>query len=197
MSEKKQRFNLNTQIKVALLAVIAFIIMFIEVAIPIFPGFLKLDVSDLPAVVAGFALGPIAGVVVELIKNLLHLLKTTTSGVGELANFIVGSAFVFPAAAVYWTEKTKSRAILGLFIGTICMGLAGAVMNYLVILPFYAKVMPLDEIIKFSAMANKAIVDIPSLILYGIIPFNLFKGIFLSVVTLLIYKRIVPLLRKG
>lgn len=195
--ERKMKLNLNTQIKVALLAVIAFIIMTLEVAIPIFPGFLKLDVSDLPAVVAGFALGPVAGVLVELVKNLLHLMKTTTSGVGELANFVVGAAFVIPAAAIYWTEKTKVRAVIGLVVGTLTMTIAGALMNYFVILPFYAKVMPLDEIIAFSAMANHAIVDIPSLILYGIVPFNLFKGIIISVVTLVLYKRIVPILKKG
>lgn len=188
--------NLSQLIKISLMGVIAFIIMFIEFAIPIFPAFLKIDLSDLPAIITGFALGPVAGVGVELIKNLLHLFRTTTGGVGELANFIVGSAYVIPAALIYKKHKTKRTAIIGMLVGTLSMALFGAIANYTFILPFYAKIMPLEAIIEFAAAANKYIVDMKTLILYGIIPFNLFKGIVLAIITFPVYKKISKVLHQ-
>jgi riboflavin transporter FmnP len=191
---KGSKMSLNVMIKVSLLSVIALILMVLQIGIPVFPGFLKIDLSDLPAMIAGFAFGPLAGVLVELLKNILHLMRTTSGGVGELANFLVGSAFVAPAAIVYLKNKTKKGAIIGLVVGTLGMVIMGVLANKFIILPFYAKIMPLQAIIDMSAMANPSIVDINSLILFGIAPFNLLKGMLVSVVTILIYKYVHRLL---
>lgn len=188
------KMSLNVMIKVSLLSVIALILMFLEIGVPVFPGFLKIDLSDLPAMIAGFAFGPLAGILVELLKNMLHLLRTTSGGVGELANFLVGSAFVAPAAFIYLKNKTKKGAILGLIVGTIGMVVMGVLANKFIILPFYAKIMPLQAIIDMSAMANPSITDMNSLILLAIAPFNFLKGVIVSVVTVLIYKYVHRLL---
>ncbi len=191
-----QSSNLSKLIKISLMGVIAFIIMFIETAVPLFPAFLKIDLSDIPAVITGFALGPVAGVGVELIKNILHLFRTSTGGVGELANFIVGSAYVIPAALIYQKHKTKKTAIIGMLVGTVSMALFGAIANYTFIMPFYAKIMPIEAIIGMAAAVNKYIVDMKTLILYAIVPFNLFKGIVLAIITLPVYKKVSKVLHR-
>jgi len=190
-----RKMSIGVMTKVSILSVIAFVIMFIETPVFIFPGFLKLDLSDVPALIAGFAMGPLAGVLVELLKNLLHLLRTSTGGVGEVANFVIGAAFVGPAAMIYYKEKTKKNAIIGLTAGIITMAVVGCVANYFVLIPFYQNFMPIDAIIGMSAKANSAIVDIKTLILYGILPFNLFKGVVVSLFTLGIYKKISRILQ--
>lgn len=190
-----KKYSVNTMTKVSILSVIAFIVMFIEAPILIFPGFLKIDLSDVPALVAGFSLGPAAGVAVELLKNVLHLLRTSTGGVGEVANFVIGAALVAPAALVYQKRKDRSGALVGLLLGVGAMSIVGALANYFVLLPFYQNFMPIDAIIGMSAKANGAIVDVKTLILYGVIPFNVFKGLVVAAVTMLLYKRISPLLK--
>lgn len=193
ISQKK--YSVNTMTKISILSVIAFIVMFIEAPVFIFPGFLKIDLSDVPALIAGFALGPVAGVAVELLKNILHLLKTTTGGVGEVANFVIGASMVAPAAYIYHMRKDKHGAIIGLGVGIVIMSIVGALANYYVLIPFYQNFMPLDAIIGMSSKANGAIVDMKTLILYGIIPFNLFKGVIVAIFTMLLYKKISGLLK--
>ena len=131
-----------------------------------------------------------AGVAVEAVKNILHLLMTTTGGVGELANFLIGSSLVVPAALLYRYKRTKTMALAGLLIGVVTMAAAGALANYYLLLPFYSTFFPLEAVIAMSAKANPAIKDMGSLILYGIVPFNLLKGLVLSILTLAVYKRI-------
>lgn len=191
-----QASSLNKLIKISLMGVIAFIIMFIEFAIPIFPAFLKIDLSDIPAIMTGFALGPVAGVAVELVKNVLHLLRTSTGGVGELANFLVGSAFVFPAAYLYSKKKDKKTAIIGMIVGIISMAVVGALANYYILLPFYTTFMPMEAIIGMAAAVNSLIVDLKTLILYAIIPFNLVKGIILTLITIPVYKKVSKVLHR-
>jgi len=181
-------------VKIALLSVISFVIMFIEFPLPLFPPFLKIDLSDIGALVGAFAFGPLAGMAVELLKNILHLMRTSTGGVGELANFIVGAALVVPAGFIYKRNKSMKTALIGLAVGTITMGLVGAFANYYILIPFYENFMPIDQIIGMAQAANSLIVDLNSYILYAVIPFNILKGIVVSVLTLLIYKRISPLL---
>lgn len=195
MISNKKKYSVNTMTKVSILSVIAFIVMFIEAPIFLFPGFLKIDLSDVPALVAGFALGPAAGVAVELLKNILHLLRTSTGGVGEVANFIIGASMVAPAAFIYHKRKDKHGALLGLFVGVIIMSIVGALANYFILIPFYQNFMPIDAIIGMSAKANSLIVDVKTLIIYGVMPFNLFKGLVVSIFTMLLYKRISGLLK--
>ncbi|WP_430883831.1 ECF transporter S component [Fusibacter sp. JL216-2] len=186
--------SVNLMVKIALLSVISFVIMFIEFPLPLFPPFLKIDMSDIGALVGTFAFGPLAGIAIELLKNILHLMRTSTGGVGELANFIVGAALVGPAGLIYARNKTMKSALLGLGVGTLVMGLVGAFANYYILIPFYANFMPIDQIITIAQAANSLIVDLNSYILYAVIPFNILKGIVVSILTLLIYKRISPLL---
>ncbi|MGB3368590.1 MAG: ECF transporter S component [Acidaminobacteraceae bacterium] len=195
----KKKYDLSTRLKITLLGVIAFIIMFLELPIPIFPVFLKIDVSDVPALIAGFALGPVAGVLVGLLKNVLHLLKTSTMGVGELANFLVGAAIVIPSSIIYRKDKSRASAIKGLLVGSIGMALMGAFANYFILIPFYEKAMgfPVAAVVGMGSAINSAIVDLPTFILYAIVPFNLLKGIVVSVVTVMLYKYVSPLLNKG
>jgi riboflavin transporter FmnP len=196
MNQSKKLLNTKNMTKISILSVIAFILMQLEFPIPIFPSFLQIDLSDLPALVGGFALGPVVGILIVLFKNLMHLIQTSTSGVGELANFLVGIALVVPASLIYSKNKTKKNAIIGLFIGTIAMGIMGGLANYYILLPFYANVLkfPIDAIVEMGNIVNSNIVDLNSLIFYAIIPFNLLKGVMLSVITMLIYKRISSLL---
>lgn len=182
-------------VKISLLSVIAYILMLLELPIPFFPGFLKIDLSDMPALIGAFALGPIAGVIIELIKNMLHLItKTTTGGVGELANFLIGISLVIPAGIIYGKSKKRSSALWGMLLGTALMAVAGGIANYYILIPFYSKIMPIEQIIQLSAAANGAIKDLKTLIIYGVVPFNLLKGIVVSCFTLLIYKKISHLL---
>ncbi|WP_432662483.1 ECF transporter S component [Wukongibacter baidiensis] len=201
ISKKNKAFNTrplsstNSLVKISLLSVIAYVLMLIELPIPLFPAFLKIDLSDMPALIGAFALGPIAGVMIELIKNLLHFItKTSTGGVGELANFLIGASMVIPAGIFYARSKKKSTALIGMLIGTALMAIVGAIANYYILIPFYSKMMPIDQIIAWSAAANGAITDLKTLILYAVVPFNLIKGAVISVLTILIYKKISHLL---
>lgn len=187
----KEVFQVNSMVKIAFLSVISFIIMLIEIPVPLFPAFLKIDLSDVPALVAGFTLGPIGGVFVELNKNLLHLItKTDTGGVGEFANFLIGISLVIPAAIAYRIKRSRKMAFWGMTIGIIMMSIVGALANYYILIPFYAKMMPIDQIIAWSASANGAIKDLKTLILYAILPFNILKGIVVMIFTSVIYKKI-------
>lgn len=191
MNKSKQ---LDKLVKISLLSAMAFILMLIELPIPIFPAFLKIDLSDLPALVGAFALGPIAGVVVEGLKVLLNLVfhGTTTAGVGELANFLIGASFVFTAGIIYKRNRTKGNAIKGLIAGTLIMTVIGAVINYTFLIPVYATAfhVPLNVIIGMGTKVNSNITDLKTLVLFAIVPFNLIKGAAVSFVTAVIYKKI-------
>lgn len=191
--------NLHKMIKVSLLGAIGFLLMFLEFAIPVFPSFLKLDISDLPALIGSFALGPVAGVAIELVKNVVHgLLMSKTAFIGELSNFIGGAILVYTAGKIYATKKTKVNAIKSLVIGVVVMSLTAGVLNYLVYLPLYEKVLgfPIPAIVGMSKAINPKITDLNTLIIWAIIPFNLLKGVFISAVTLAVYKSVSPIIHK-
>ena len=188
----------NKVVKISVLGALAFIIMLFEVSIPFFPGFLKMDLSDVPPLLGSFALGPMAGVIIQLIKNILHVVirGTHTAGIGELSNFILGSIFVFTAGSIYFMKKDKRHAVIGMAVATLMMSLAGILTNYYMIIPFYTKAMgwPLDTIIEMGTAANPRIVDLKTMIIYGVTPFNLIKGTVISVVVTLIYKKLTHIL---
>lgn len=174
----------------SLLSAMAAVLMYIDTALPIFPMFLKLDISDLPALIGTFAFGPGTGILIEAIKNVIHSLSSSTAGIGELANFIMGTALVVPAGVVYRRDRTKTGAIKGLAVGTISTAAVAAATNAFILLPFYSNFIPLEKIIKLSSSVIPIITDVPSLILYGVVPFNLLKGFLVSFVTFILYKRI-------
>lgn len=182
--------------KIGILAAIAVILMFFEVPLPMMPSFLKLDASELPAIIGAFILGPMAGVSIEFIKNLLHAANTQTMGIGEIANFLVGVAFILPAGYLYQKYQSRIGAIMSLAVGTLSMMIAASLLNYFILLPLYQAMLhfPLEQIINLGTVANPRIVDLKSFITMAIAPFNLIKGIVISVFTLMIYKKILPIL---
>lgn len=192
-----KKFSLKQLLTITLMAVISFIIMFLEMPIPIFPEFLKVDLSDLPALITGLALGPLAGIMVELIKNLLHLLRTSTLGVGEFANFIVGAALILPPSIMYKKKPEAKTLAIGLICGILLMGIVGGMANYFILLPFYEKAMgfPMKAIVGMGSAVNPAIKDTFTLILYAIVPFNILKGAVVTLFTIALHKRVAPLIK--
>ncbi len=188
-------FKLKQLLTITLMAVISFIIMFLELPLPIFPEFLKIDLSDLPALITGLALGPVAGILVELLKNMLHLLRTSTGGVGELANFLVGIALILPSSIVYAKKKDIKSLAVGLLAGILLMGVVGGLANYFILLPFYQNFMPMEAIIGMANKVNSSVTDMSSLILYAIVPFNIIKGAVVTVFAVALYKRVAPLIK--
>ncbi|MBU3194193.1 ECF transporter S component [Clostridium algidicarnis] len=195
-----KKFNLNKQIKITLLAAMAFILMYFDFPLPLFPGFLKIDLSDLPALIGAFALGPVEGIVIELLKNILHVLfkGTQTALVGEFANFIVGSVLVFISGYIYKRNKNKKGAVVGLVCGVLAMTTVASLINYFVLIPTYAKVfkLPLDTLIGMGTKLNGNIIDLKTFIIWSVVPFNLLKGILVSLVTLGVYKNVSSLVHK-
>jgi len=192
------KISVNKMVKLAILSALAYVLMLLAFSLPFFPPFLQIDISEIPVLLAGFTMGPVAAIIVELVKNLLHLFNTYSLGVGELANFIVGIAFVVPAAIIYKMRKCRLYAIIGLLSGIILMAVVASVANYFVMIPFYANLfhMPLEGVIKFGTDVNGSIVDLKTMILFGIVPFNLLKGSVVSLILMLIYKKLSPILRK-
>ena len=165
------------------------------------PEFYKLDFSELPVLLCGFYLGPSATVVCEGVKILLKLLLkgTSTAFVGDLANFVVGCSLVLPATIFYHAHKSKHSAIIGLAIGTLVMTVFGSAFNAIYLLPKFAEMfgMPLDAIVGMGTQVNAAINSVSTLVLFAVVPFNLLKGVIVSALTFLLYKRISPILHKN
>ncbi len=161
------------------------------------PSFIKLDLSELPALMAGFALGPVWGVVVCFIKNVLHLTISQTGGIGELSNFILGASFVLPAALIYKHKKTKTNAIIGAIVGALIMGIISFPSNLFVVYPFYYNFMPKEVIIEaYQALVPFAkISSIEQCLLFFNVPFTFVKGMLSAIITILIYQPLRPLLK--
>ena len=184
--------------KIGILAAIGVILMFFEVPVPMMPSFLKLDASELPGIMGAFVLGPMAGVFIELIKNILHLGSSQTVGIGEMANFLVGASFVAPVGYFYQKNSTYKGAILALVVATFSMMIAASLLNYFILIPLYQVVLhfPLDQMIALGTVANPHIIDLPSFIIMAIAPFNLLKGVIISIFTMMIYKKVLPILHE-
>lgn len=197
--KKHKILTTNYLVKIAVLAAVARVVMFLEFPLPIFPPFLKFDFSDLIPLIGSLAMGPLAGVLIELVKCLIHLVNSTTGGVGDLANFIVGAAYVWAAGFYYQRHKTKKGAVVGLCLGTLTMLVVGAFVNYAVTIPLYGLVMGWSEemILGMSSAVIPAIQNRFTLILFAFCPFNLMKGIILTILAIPLYKPLSPLLHKG
>ena len=165
--------------------------MFFDIPLPFAPSFYKIDLSEVPVLIGAFAMGPLAGAAIELIKILLNLVMkgSTTAGVGEVANFLIGCAYVMPAAWIYKTQKTKKNAMIGMAVGGL--------LNAFVLLPAYAAAfgMPMDALVGMGSAVNKAITSLPTFVLFAVVPFNIIKGVVVSLVTMLLYKHISRLLK--
>lgn len=171
--------NLNKFIKISLLSAIAVMLMYFDFPIPFLPfPWLKIDLSDIPALIGGFAFGPIAGVVIELLKNLLILIVkgTGTYFVGEMANFIIGASLVFPAAWIYHKNKSKKTAFLGMLVGSLAMQVIGIIANVYFLLPAYGMPMTPAESLNYITV--------------GLVPFNGVKSIMVCGITYVVYKKV-------
>ena len=189
--------NLRKLIVTALLTAIAYVLMLIEFPIPaIIPSFVKMDFSELPALIASFSLGPVWGVAVCLVKNLLHLFVTTTSGVGELANFILGAAFVFTAGVIYKHNKSIKGALVASLVGSFVMAAVSLPINLYITYPFYSNFMPMEAILGMYKQIIPSVDTLFKALLVFNVPFNfVFKGILNSVITFLVYKRLSPIIK--
>lgn len=196
----RETWTTKNMVKISVLGVISVLLMFFDVSSWFAPPFLKIDIADLPSLIGAFAMGPMAGVLVQLLKNVLNLLVegSITGGIGELSNFLVGSTFVYVAGLIYYRKKDFKNAVVGLIVGVVAMTVFASISNYFVVFPLYAKVFgwPLEKLVGMGSAVNKLVVDYKTLILFAVVPFNLLKGIVVSAVTLLLYKKVSPILRK-
>ncbi len=179
----------------AVLGAAAYLLAFLEFPVPLTPTFARMDLSDLPALIGAFAFGPVTGVMIELVKNLLGLMTSSTGGVGELANFLMGASYVFTAGVVYRHHKTKRMALAGGVAGSVAMGIMAAVTNYFILLPMFEQFMPLEEIIAAFGELIPFIHTKMDVVLYNAFPFNVIKGLVITAVTMLVYKKISPVLK--
>lgn len=180
---------------VAICSAIAAVLHIMDFPLPFLaPGFYKLDFSELPVMLCGFYLGPSAAVFCEAVKILLKLLLkgTSTAFVGDFANFVVGCALVLPASAIYHIRRKRSFALWGLAIGTIVLTVFGSIFNAVYLLPRFAELYkwPLEDIIAAGTAINGNITSVSTFVLLAVAPLNLIKGIMISLLTLLLYKRV-------
>lgn len=193
----KKKINARAIAATAMLSALAYVLMFIEISVPIMPFFIKFDISELPALIASFAYGPVSGIVVCLVKNVLNLLiKSQTAGVGELSNFILGVLFVVPAGIIYKRKKTRTGAVLGAAVGAVTSTVICFFTNYYIVYPIYAKIlMPQEVILKAYQAILPSVKNLAEAILIFNVPFTFVKFAIVAVLTFLIYKRISPILK--
>lgn len=182
----------------AILGAVATVLMFLSFPIPfLIPPFIKMDFSELPALLAAFSMGPVSGIVVCLIKNLINLLFTTTGGIGELCNFLMGVCFVLPAGLVYRVRKSRGSALLAALIGAVVMAVLSVPINYFISYPAYTLILPLDTIIAMYQDLIPSVDGLLACLLVFNMPFTLLKGALDVLLAFLIYKPLSPLLHKG
>lgn len=191
----KKKINVRYLTATAMLSALSFVLFFIQFSTPLTPEFLKMDISELPALIGSFSMGPVYGVLICLIKNLLHLTITSTGGVGELSNFILGAAFVLPAGLIYQKHKTKKRAVIGALLGAAVMAIVSVPSNYYIVYPVYTAFMPMDTIINMYQVILPGVKNLWQCLLIFNMPFTFIKGLLSVIVTLLVYKHISPIIK--
>ena len=210
-SNKKSSNQSNKIVKIiaitGIMAALSTILRFLEFPLSfIAPSFLKFDFSDLPALITAFAVGPIYGVIVEAIKNIIMIPFSQTVYVGELANFIIGSIFVLSAGIIYKLKPTKKSALIGMLSGTLIMTVCAAFLNYFFLIPFFANLYIPDPALSLSDKVNMMVGSFTAVIRYidslfkaviiSIVPFNIIKGAVISVITFIVYKKISVIFKK-
>ena len=180
----------------AMLGAVAAVLMYLEFPIPIMPAFVKLDVSELPALIASFAYGPVSGILVCLIKNLIKLPSTSTAAVGELFNFVMGALFVGVAGLIYKRNKTRKGAIVGALLGALVMAVVSVPYNYFIVYPAYVVMchLPLHAIIGMYQAINPNVNGLLACLLVFNLPFTFVKGALDAVLCFLVYKPLSPIL---
>lgn len=198
LETRKSSIKTRTLVQIGMLSAISVVLMTFEIPLWFAPPFYKIDLSELPAMIGTFAMGPLAGCVIELIKVLLHMAisGTTTAGVGDFANFLIGCALIAPAGIIYRKKKSRKRAVIGMTVGTVFMTIVGCFLNAFVLLPAYGAAfgMPVDKLIEMGTAVNASITNLFTFVVFAVAPFNLLKCVIVSVLTLLLYKLISPVL---
>ena len=180
----------------AMLSAVSIVLMQFDFSVPFMPSFIKMDLSDLPALIGAYSMGPLYGVIIALVKNLLHLLRTSTGGIGELSNFLLSALFVLPAGLIYQKNKTRRRAIIGAVIGAVSMAVFSVITNYFIVYPVYTAFMPMETIIAMYQAILPKIKDgdlLSCLVIFNM-PFTFVKAMLSVVITLLIYKPLSPII---
>ena len=200
LERTQNRSKLRTTVQIGMLGAVSAVLMLLSFPVPfLVPPFVKMDFSELPVLIGAFAMGPVAGVFIELIKNLLNLVLngSTTGGIGELSNFVIGCAFVVPAGLIYRRNKTKKSALIGMGCGTVFMAALGCLSNAFVMFPLYSTVMgiPMEQFVAMGTAINSAVDNLFTFIILCMAPFNLMKGIVISLIKFLLYKRLRVLLK--
>lgn len=198
--DTKSRNNTRLIVNIAMLSAIAVVLSFIEAQIPIFPFFLKIDIADIPAVIGATVFGPLPAVIIVFVKNILHgIIGSSSAGVGELANFLIGSSLIIPLGITMRKEKSLMNYIIGAVLGVILMIISASVLNIYVLLPMYETVMnfPVDEVISVCNAINSNVTDLTGYILFIIVPFNLLKGAIVMTLGYFLFKALrKPLLKQ-
>jgi riboflavin transporter FmnP len=196
----KTKLGTREIVTIGMLGAIAVVLMLFEIPLPFAPPFYEIDFSEVPVLVGCFALGPVAGVLIEFVKILLNLIinGSATAGVGELANFCIGCSFCIPAGVIYQRKKTKKDAMIGLISGTLIMTFLGCFINAYIMLPTYAKAfkIPIEGLIEMGTKVNASITDLFTFVMFAVVPFNLLKGVLVSIIVILIYKKISPIIKR-
>lgn len=195
----KRKLTTAYVVKIAMLSAVAFLLMFIEFPIPLMPSFVKLDISDLPPLLGSFALGPVAGIIIEIIKNILHIIIKGTSSqfVGELFNASMGAVFVLVAGLIYKAKHTRSGAVIASLAGAAAMAVASLPFNYYIVYPLYANLFGgMENIIRAYQAINPGVNDLFGCLTLFNVPFTFFKGVLDAVICFLIYKPLSPILHR-
>lgn len=199
---KEKVFTTRKVAMIGMFSAVAGIMMLFEFPLPmIAPPFYELDLSELPVLICGFAFGPVAGVVTEFLKIMIKLFlkSTSTAFVGDLANFAVGCTMILPATILYHLKKSKTSAVISCIVGTICMAVFGTAFNAIYLIPAFSKLyqIPLDAIIAMGTAINASITDIITFVIICVGPLNIIKGTVVSVITILVYKPLSPIIKQS
>lgn len=194
-AKNAKKIDIRTITGTGMLSAIAYALMFLDFSVPFMPSFIKMDLSELPALIGSFAYGPISGVIICLIKNLIHLTISSTGGVGELSNFLLGASFVLVAGFIYKWKKTRKGALIGSVAGAFTMAVFSVFSNYFLVYPIYYNFMPQDSILAAYQVIFSGVNNILECLIVFNAPFTFIKGIFSVIITFLIYKRLSPILK--
>ena len=199
MSNSKYFFAKNIT-KMAIFTALSFVLyMFVKFPLPIFPQFLELQISDLPALLSGFMMGPLAGSIVIVLRTLLKLPSTSTAGVGELADLLIGLAFVLTSACIYKRNRSLKGAIVGLIVGIASTTLVAVVANRFILIPFFSTAYGFDVVIGMVKAIFPSITDQNFYAFYllgAVVPFNLLRSVLCAIICFLLYKRLEKLFDK-
>ena len=195
----KTKNKIRVMVQTGMLAAIAVVLMLFEIPLPFAPSFYEIDFSEVPVLIGCFTMGPLAGAAIEFLKIMLNFAinGTVTAGVGEIANFLIGCAMVIPAGIIYKKVRTRKGAIIGMITGTLIMTFAGCFLNAFVLLPAYGKAfgMPIDALVGMGTAVNAHITSMTTFVVFAVAPFNLLKGVLVSIIVFVIYKKISPIFK--